>query len=302
MTIPKGAEEMSENEKKYVLYRTPEGQIYLPYGVFGWNSHSVEINGETIITTSSNGATIIEQDVRSIRPVTQTRITKAYTNGEITLTTTEYVTRLARAREHRSEIPKEYEDACPRYTWDDKEAMFEEHLLTQTYQPIAETISVFGEFINFTLIDLPRSEFPEIVPVWTTCAKFTDSCILDRKVVFNATLDSCRKKYPEVKINLFEHSLSFFSGNQHVDPVYRGNKHGEPRFLASYDNCLKERDRIISELERAFRIAAKVDIPVPGSHLRGIPSTVQIYPVRTLEDPVQGKNSIGVSGINQIYK
>jgi hypothetical protein len=254
---------MMEENKTYILYRTPEGQIMIPSGMFGFSSHSLEINGEVIVAIPYGGTVTLPQDTKTIRPATQTRITKAYSNGETTLTVTEYETRLEKAREHRSELPKEYEDACPRYTWDDKEAMFEEHLLTRTYKPIEEVISVFGNYITFSLLDLPQSQYPEIVPIWTTSAKFTDSCILDRKSVFKAAIKISQEKYPDLHIILYEHSMSFSLKSHILEPVTKGNRYIDAYFLASYDTCVKERERIISEIERAFRLAARVDIPVP---------------------------------------
>ena len=232
---------------EYKFFRIPGHGIIIPYNLFGYYNETFEING--VIVSKSSGDFIVDGDLKTIRRVSITRYTRGWQNGEGNfLTDTEYQAKLMKLREHRITVSEGGEDSCPQYTWDDKEAMFEEHLLTRTYTRVEEAIESFGEYLKFEIIDVPTSEDKHIKPLWKTDSTINELFVLDRRAAFDALMEYYKGQWPNIKVYTYTHDMDFSLNST----MYRAGN--EKQFRGTYPQCVNAKNAIMETIYGAYQI------------------------------------------------
>lgn len=249
---------MTKEPVKYKFFRLPDGNVVIPHDVIGYGN-SFEIDGIILDPKSNND--LIVPDVKTMRRVSCNKIVVSYSNGVETISVTEYETRLAKLRVHRKQIGVVGEYDCPKYEWDDPQAMFDEHILVRTFQPVSDYVVIFGTYLDFEIIDIPKSDNPHIIPLWKTEKDLTNMFYLNKTGLVEITLANMHAKYPEIKYQLFPYDLSVRIG----DHFYNEMVCSSTIYRGTYEQCVTVAAEIVDTIQKAFIIESKKDLPVANN-------------------------------------
>ena len=264
-----------EPPPKLTVLHLSTGQYIIPSAFTGYGN-TFEINGQ--IVHSPGYSDISCDEIKTLRRVTKTSVVVAHVNGEgDRIPEKEYAEKLAYLREHRKENGERYEDdtCIPVYTWDDKKAQFEEYILTTTYSSVTEDVFTFGDYIEFEIIDVPKSDYSFITPLWNVSNKITPLFAFNIRPFYDSTIKECKAKYPNVKMTTYEHSYTMFGEkSNHYQPINEFYERGGI-YRGTYAECISTMEKFKSEIERCFEIENGSDTILPKNRCPEIVSSLK---------------------------
>jgi hypothetical protein len=241
---------------KIIVYKD-EKNYYIPTTFIGYGG-MVEVNGLLLDKPSSSNY-IITSRVTSIRMATRKELPTKYIHGDEEMSAVDYDARIEYlSRNFKEKIDEKYDDDGERMNvciWKDKDAEKEFYRLTNKFQCVYKPIVVYGDWIDFEFVTLPKSPSEFIIPDWKISEKLVLTCLFTRNKMLNNTIDSLTKQYPLLNVKNYcgnsEPCIYINDTRYNITGISRYNG---GTFRGTLTECVDEQNRLLVELTGYFNI------------------------------------------------
>ena len=139
--------------------------------------------------------------------------------------------------------------------WKDKDAEKEFYRLTNKFRPVNKAIIMYGEYMDFEIVKLPKTTSIYITVDWKVSDELKTTCTLNRAALMKDTVDRLAKANPTFKVSNyvtnFEPSIYINDVQYKITSVPHYNS-GTLR--GELSGCVAEEKRLIAEIEKYFAI------------------------------------------------
>lgn len=240
---------------KIIIYKDGKN-YYIPTGFIGYDG-LVEINGTLLDNTSAKYITT--NKIVSIRLATRKNVPDKYIHGEEVMDVVYYDARIEYlSHTFKEKIDEKYDEDGERKNvciWKDKDAEKEFYRLTNKFQCFYKPVVVYGDWLDFEIVILPKSPSEFITPDWKVSEELTLTCVLNRTKMLKDTIVSMTKQFPTLKvteyIGNFEPCLYINDTKYTISGIPRYNG-GIMR--GTITECVNEQNRLLVELSGYFNL------------------------------------------------
>lgn len=167
---------------KLIIYKSGE-TYFLPIGFTNYGQ-LIEINGEIL---KSGNSPMTTTKVESIRMVSRKEIPHMYINGSNSLTPEAYSRRIEYLqRTFKEQIDEKYDDDGMKQRvciWKDKDKELEHYILVNHYTCVNKPVFVYGDYLDFEIVELPQSPNKYITADWKTSDKLVSTATINKTLL-----------------------------------------------------------------------------------------------------------------------
>ena len=227
---------------------------YIPTSLMGYDG-MFEINGSII--PNPNTPYITTSAVISIRPARLDKIPVSYQYGEDVIPIALYDARIEQLKRFKEKIDEKYDEDGDKQNvciWTDKDAEKEFYVLTNKYHPVYKPEYTFGEYLRISVVNIPKSKSPFIVPDWKVSNEIVLTCTFTRKAMVSQTVKNFIKANPHLKIA--DYSDNYTACVYINDTKYE--LHGLGNITrGTLNECIDAEAKIHTEIKKWFMIESK---------------------------------------------